>query len=193
MIPNNRFQTSGPRRILLAGLGLILLLFGVYFARRSNPGESTVKPSAEIEIAPRVGARAPDFSLQDTQGQRINLSDFAGQPVLINFWATWCGPCRIEMPSFQQRFETYRQQGLMVLGVDFDEPADEVIAFAEMLGLTFPLLLDPGGQVQDLYLVRGYPTSFFLDAAGVIQVQHIGVISESQLDDYLMRIGIPGE
>ncbi|NIS83002.1 MAG: redoxin domain-containing protein [Anaerolineales bacterium] len=146
--------------------------------------------TAGLEIAPAMGALAPDFTLFDLQGEEVSLSDFHGQPVLINFWATWCGPCRLEMPAIQSRYERYKDDGLVVLAVDFDEPAGDVESFRDELGLTFPLLLDPGAKVQKLYRNRSYPSSFFVDADGVIQVQHIGVMTEGQIDENLAQIGV---
>jgi peroxiredoxin len=137
--------------------------------------------------APEVGTPAPDFSLHTPQGERISLSDLRGQVVLINFWATWCAPCRVEMPAIQAR---YNRGNFSVLAVDFDESAELVQAFVDDLGLSFPVLLDPGGQIQNLYRVRGYPTSYFVDVEGVIRILHIGDMSETELDNYLSQLGV---
>jgi peroxiredoxin len=152
--------------------------------------EPTPIPTPSIEPAPAVDFPAPDFLLTNTQGDQIQLSDLKGQPVLINFWATWCAPCRIEMPAIQNRFGAFRDQGFVVLAVDFDEPADDVRSFGVEFGLDFDLLLDPGGEIQKLYRVRGYPTSFFVGRDGFIKVQHIGLMTEGQLDGYLAQIGL---
>jgi len=144
----------------------------------------------ELEVAPFKGSIAPDFKLQNLDGEEVQLSDFRGHPVLINLLATWCGPCRLEMPAIQERFELYEEDGLVVLAVDFDEPAKVVEDFRNELGLTFQILLDPGANVQKLYRNRNYPTSFFVDESGVIQVHHIGVMTEGQLDDNLAEIGV---
>jgi thiol-disulfide isomerase/thioredoxin len=117
----------------------------------------------------------------------MSLVDLRGQVVLINFWATWCGPCKLEMPAIQAR---YNDGGFAVLAVDFDEPADRVQAFVNDLDLSFSILLDPGGVVQELYRVRGYPTTFFVDADGIIRVLHIGEMSEEILDQYLAQMGV---
>ncbi len=137
--------------------------------------------------SPEVGALAPDFALQNLQGETVRLSQLRGQVVLVNFWATWCGPCRLEMPAIQAR---YNHGGFTVLAVDFAEPAPQVQAFADELGLSFPILLDPDGAVQELYRVRGYPTSFFVDPQGVIRFFHIGEMSETILDHYLAELGV---
>lgn len=145
---------------------------------------------AGLEVAPIMGSIAPNFKLQTLDGEEVQLSDFRGHPVLINLWATWCGPCRLEMPAIQDRFELYGDDGFVVLAVDFDEPVSAVKDFRDELGLTFHILLDPGANVQKLYRNRNYPTSFFVDEAGVIQVHHIGVMTEGQLDENLAEIGV---
>jgi peroxiredoxin len=144
-------------------------------------------PSFLNAPAPEVGAQAPDFTALTPQGETVSLNDLRGQVVLINFWATWCAPCRVEMPAIQAR---YNRGGFTVLAVDFDESAELVQAFVDDLGLSFPALLDPGGEIQNLYRVRGYPTSFFVDADGVIRVFHIGDMSETELDNYLSQLGV---
>jgi len=143
-----------------------------------------------IQVAPVKGALAPDFTLVNLEGETVSLSDFQGQPVLINLWATWCGPCRIEMPAIQSRFERYQDEGFIVLAVNFDEHQVDVQAFGDEFGLTFQMLLDPGAEVQKLYRTRSYPSSFFVDRNGVIQVQHIGVMTEGNLDGNLPQIGL---
>lgn len=143
----------------------------------------------ELDIAPVLGSLAPDFELENLDGETVRLSDFRGQPVLINFWATWCGPCRVEMPDIQARYEKYAPD-LVILAVDFDEPKETVQFFVDELELTFPILLDVGGKIQELYLVRGYPSSYFVDREGVIQAVQIGVMTGGQLDEFLAEVGL---
>jgi len=147
-------------------------------------------PAATPAPAPVVGAPAPDFTLNDLSGNQVTLSNFRGQVVLINFWATWCGPCLIEMPAIERRYAALKDQGFVVLAIDLDEPITEVSAFVHELGLTFPVLLDPGAAINDLYRVRGLPTSFVVDREGVIQQLHIGLMTEEQLDGYLAKVGL---
>jgi peroxiredoxin len=185
------------RRMLALGTALIVLALGLIyltggFGRGAEPQSEQSGLEASLEAAPVVGAPAPDFSLIDTRGQPIRLHGLRGQYVLINFWATWCGPCRIEMPALQSRHQRFWDMGLMVLGVNFDEAASAVRAYGEELGLSFPLLLDPGAEVQQLYRMRGYPVSFFVDREGIIRIHHIGVMTEGQLDGYLAELGIGG-
>ncbi|MEX0788182.1 MAG: TlpA disulfide reductase family protein [Anaerolineales bacterium] len=148
-------------------------------------------PSAAAAIAmPVVGAPAPDFMLETPDGVRFSVEQARGQVVVLNFWATWCEPCRSEMPMLQARYERDRERGLLVLGVDFDEAAEAVRAFGRELGITFPLLLDPGAEAQRLYRIRGYPSTFVIDREGLLVVEHIGLLTESRLDYYLVEAGL---
>ncbi len=141
------------------------------------------------KIAPEIGAQAPDFALRDLRGNEIRLSEYRGRTRLLTFWATWCGPCRVEMPTFEDRYQELKGDNFIVLGVNYDEPVEDVRAFRDELGLSFPLLLDPGGSVQRLYRIRGYPSSIFVDPQGVVRIVHLGLITEGQLRDYLAELG----
>lgn len=140
--------------------------------------------------APVVGGLAPEFEAVGIAGDEFSLRQTRGRIVLLNFWATWCEPCRAEMPLLEARSRALESAGLTVIGVNFDEPADLVRAFQAELGLTFPIVLDPGGRIQALYQVFGYPTTFFIDGSGVIRVVHIGGMDAAQLDDYLREMGL---
>jgi thiol-disulfide isomerase/thioredoxin len=120
----------------------------------------------------------------------IYLEETLGKVVLLNFWATWCGPCRVEMPFFERTYAEFKDEDFVVLAVDFDEPIEAVRAFKEELNLNFPILLDPGGEVQRTYRVLGYPTSVLIDREGLIHAIHVGIMTEAQLDDYLGELGV---
>ena len=185
----------------LVGIAFALALFLGFPGAESEANisaRSTAAPEAietvEIgtvvsRIAPEIGAQAPDFALRDLEGNEVRLSDYRGRTVLLTFWATWCGPCRLEMPTFEGRFQELKDDGFTVLGLNYDEPAEDVSAFRDELGLSYPLLLDPGGSVQRLYRIRGYPSSIFVDPQGVVRIVHIGLITEGQLRDYLVELG----
>ncbi|KAA3647261.1 MAG: hypothetical protein DWQ07_07095 [Chloroflexi bacterium] len=167
----------------------IIGVLGFVLAACASGGGSAPADPSGLEVAPVVDSLAPDFELENIEGELVSLSDYRGKAVLINFWATWCGPCRIEMPAIQSRFEAHSDE-FVVLAVDNNEPQEAVAAFFDELQLTFPGLLDPGGEIQELYRVRGYPSSYFVDQNGVVKVIHIGVMTEGQLDDYLSQVGI---
>lgn len=129
---------------------------------------------------PAVGVAAPDFVLQEAgTGRAVRLSDLRGRPVVLNFWATWCTPCRSEMPAFQQ---TYLERGasgsndLVILGVDFKESNDQVAYFQKQLGLTFPLVLDREGDVAAHYGAQALPATYFIDRNGIVRSMSLGAV-----------------
>ncbi len=174
---------------LLIGVGLgVLILFGLGYGDQFLSG---VKASAVggLVDSPIVGSPAPDFQLNTLDGKPVRLSDLHGKPVLINFWATWCGPCTTEMPAIQKIYKQYSSQ-FVVLAVNANEPVSDIQNFLKDKGLTFNIMLDPGGKVQDLYRLRGYPTSFFIDSNGMIQAEFIGPMGEDQLVNNLKKVGV---
>ncbi len=140
-------------------------------------------------VAPvKQGQPAPDFTLQTPDGQTVRLSELRGKPVMINFWATWCGPCQVEMPLFIDAY-TKNKDKLVVLGVDVQEQPAQVTAFAQKMGLNFPLVIDPDGEVSTIYQVRGLPTTIFVNADGIVEAAHRGaILSRPQLEPYLAQI-----
>ncbi len=128
-----------------------------------------------------VGSDAPDFSLTTTTGKEASLGAFRGRPVVLNFFTTWCGPCRAEMPGMQAQFENHVSQGLVLLAVDMGDSPAEVKSYAKELGLSFPLLLDPENEVGDLYGVSSFPRTFFIDTEGVIRKVSIGSMEEEDI------------
>jgi thiol-disulfide isomerase/thioredoxin len=131
---------------------------------------------------------APDFALADLSGNTVSLTDFRGQVVVLNFWATWCGPCVEEMPMFQKYQDQYPD--MVMIGVDAEEKPQTVIDFLSDKGLSYLMLLDEKAIAGDLYQVLVLPTTYFIDEEGTIRFRHIGVISEAQLEAYLGSLGV---
>lgn len=191
-------QRIRPWPALLAGLLLgaalgLIVFFGIPSrAVETSVAENSLTTSEQLQTATglEIGSPAPQFQLQSTEGEAIDLESLRGNLVLLNFWATWCAPCRTEMPLLEQTYQEHRADGLIVLGIDFDEPIELVQSFGDEFGLTFPLLLDPGGQVQQLYRVRGYPTSVLLDREGKVAYYKIGILSEQELGEALEQAGV---
>jgi thiol-disulfide isomerase/thioredoxin len=136
-----------------------------------------------------IHSSAHEFSLYTPDGDRISLSEAIGTPVIINFWATWCAPCLIEMPILQELYDTYRPY-IYIMAVNAGESKTTVSKFIIENDLTFPILLDPTGSVLNDYQIRAYPTTYFIDRQGGIQEIHVGVLSEKLLDKYLRKIGV---
>jgi peroxiredoxin len=151
--------------ILVAALAWI-------FLSADRAGTST---AGEIP-APREGFLAPDFSLQTPEGETVTLSELRGQAVLVNLWATWCPPCRAEMPAIQKLYEEYKDQGFMVLAVNmtYQDNPQAVLPFTQENNLTFPILLEETGEMARKYELRSLPSSFFINRKGTIQEVVIG-------------------
>jgi peroxiredoxin len=183
----------------LLGLALALVLFGGNLFTDDQPSPvfdqvsglnaaDSPLPTLVSGANPLlVGDVAHDFALQDLEGNTVRLSDFSGQPVIINFWATWCGPCQVEMPELQAAFEEYSEEGLTILALDQQEPPDVVREFFyDEMGLTFTPLLDTDSAVSDLYGTgMVYPATVFIDGEGVVTAVHRGPMTKSQIDSYL--------
>lgn len=134
-----------------------------------------------------AGAVAPNFKLTDTSGTERSLDTLRGSVVLVNFWATWCGPCRNEMPAIQQAYEDHKLEGLVVWGVNVAESRDQANSYAHELNLNFPLLLDGDSKVSHQYRVFGLPTSVFVGRDGVIREVTVGEMSPESLGSILAR------
>ena len=168
-------------------LGRGLLIWVGFIALTAVVAEFVFGDNALTQL--KVNVKPPDFELKNLHGDTVRLSERRDRPVILNFWATWCAPCVLEMPKIQKYFEKYPGE-FDVLAVNAGEARFDVERFVEDMGLTFEILLDPGGKIQELYQIRGYPTSFFVDANGIIRVQHLGPLSEDQLTDYLLQVGV---
>jgi thiol-disulfide isomerase/thioredoxin len=125
-------------------------------------------PSPEKERA------APDFLLETLDGGTLRLSDLQGKAVLVNFWATWCQPCRSELPHLVAAYNRYRQEGLEIVAVNLQEDEDTIAGFVEEFGMQFPVVIDRSGDVADKFRVIGVPTSFFIDRSGVVRTIYTG-------------------
>ena len=155
---------------------------------QSTDSQPTSVPQTQAAI--EVGKPAPDFSLKDVDGKEVRLSDFAGKPVLINFWATWCPPCREEMPEINKFYGKYKGSGLVVLSINatFQDSVENVKSTIKSDKLTFPVLLDEAGQVARQYQLNGLPTSFFIDDQGIIRKIQIGEVEPDRLDVYFSEM-----
>jgi peroxiredoxin len=168
--------------VLLVALAL---LGGAWIAMSRAPAQQGA--SSALAEAPLAGYRAPEFTLTSTQGEEISLADFRGRPVVLNFWATWCPPCRAEMPEFQAASVKYNGQAAF-LGVDQGEILPVVADYGAALGITYPLLLDQDNKVNRLYGVTALPTTVFVDGDGVVRELFSGIVSGAVLEDRIEHL-----
>ena len=140
-------------------------------------------------LGARVGEPAPNFKLENLDGQFISLSDLQGKPVLLNFWATWCPPCRAEMPYLQQIYEEWSGKGPVVLAINIGESHSKARNFLQTHNLSLPVLLDTKENVARKYNITGIPATFFIDSDGTIQVKIIGAFpSKTAIEKNLNKI-----
>lgn len=162
-------RKTGQRRaglaLMLAG-GILLLVIAAQFATQS------VQVSPTGPLSP--GTTLADFTLSDLLGKTVRLTDFRGQVVLVNTWATWCPPCRSEMPGINAYYQAHRSAGFVVLAINAGETAQQAADFSNELGLSFPVLLDPEEILMDKFRIDSFPTSILLDRQGKIRGVHIG-------------------
>ena len=168
--------------VVLGGL-LVRQQFFSGGSGQTNAGETVALGMLEPG-APAVGGRAPDFALKTADGKVIRLSDFRGKTIVLNFWATWCGPCREELPDLEQAYRSRQARAdLVVLGVDFQETASQVRSFMHDTGVTYPVVIDADGTVTGGYGLPGLPGTFFIDRDGVIRKQALGPVTGDVLPD----------
>ena len=140
---------------------------------------------------PQLENLAPDFQLPNLDGQTVSLSDFRGKPVMLNFWASWCGPCRAEMPLIQEVFEDkeWSDKGLTILAINIGEDRSTAERFMEDNGLSFPVLLDTSESVAREYNIRYIPTTFFIDKDGIARDIKIGAfLNKAEIERGLSSI-----
>jgi len=139
---------------------------------------------------PLVGSPAPEIALKDLQGQEVKLSDLHGKIVLLNFWATWCKPCKEEMPAMQASYEKLRDQGFVVLAVNELEDVDKVIEHIRTHGHTFPVVMDHDNRVANRYGVVGLPASFLIDRQGIVREHIFGnLLTEERIAELVRQYG----
>jgi peroxiredoxin len=156
-------------------IGVVIILFlGIGWIRVSSvTGDTSVEPQITV---PKQGFLAPDFTLEMINGEMVTLSDLHGRVILVNFWASWCPPCRAEMPAMQIVYNDYKDQGLSILAVNstIQDQQSNALDFVNENGLTFPVLFDFDGGVTAAYHIDALPTSFFIGRDGIIQDVVIG-------------------
>lgn len=138
---------------------------------------------------PLVGGPAPDFKLERLNGSATKMSDYRGKVVLLNFWATWCTPCKKEMPEIQAAYEALKGQGFEVLALNFGEESEKAEKLVKEMGLTFPILLDKKVEVAERHRVVSLPVTFFIDTKGVIKEQVFGGgLTKAQITEAFRRL-----
>ncbi|MFH1783814.1 MAG: TlpA disulfide reductase family protein [bacterium] len=164
---------------------LTLLLFIIAVGCTKTPnveGESTPKPSSEKGLA-------PDFTLEDLEGNEITLSELRGAVIILDFWATWCPPCRDEIPGFIKLYDKYNEKGLEIIGISVDKGSDgQLIKFAEEWNMNYPIVRSTNDVNKAYGGIRAIPTTFIIDKKGKIRNKHIGFASYETFEEEVLEL-----
>ena len=172
-------------------LALLLVLITVLCCGCSGDTGAAEPEETEATEEILLSANMIDFKVYDREGNPVSLSDMAGKPVVVNFWATWCGPCKSELPAFQQAYETYGEDVVFMM-VDMVQGRTETkagaIEYVDGQGYTFPLYFDEDGTAVVAYEIAAVPASFFINEQGEVVTSHVGAMSFEQLEGYIQQL-----
>ena len=176
---------SRARKVLVSAVFavLVLALFAALAYGLANRSSATGR-SGET----RVGKPAPEFAMRLLDGGELRLSDYEGVPLVINFWASWCPPCRQESPGFERLWRRYRDSGIQFVGVDIQDEVSDAQDYVREFGLTFPNGLDPDGKITVEYGVIGLPVTFFVGSSGIVEGRWVGAIPEDKLEEWVQAL-----
>ncbi len=162
------------RNVLMAFGAIMVVLAIFWLIFRSSPVQTVVPP--------QIGVTLRDFTLEDVNGETVRLSDYKGKHVLINTWATWCPPCKAEMPLLNQYYQAHAAEGFVILAINAGDTQAEAAAFASQNDLRFHVLLDPGTQLLNQMAIHSFPTSILIGRDGVVKAIHIGLFTQESIE-----------
>jgi cytochrome c biogenesis protein CcmG/thiol:disulfide interchange protein DsbE len=186
-------KAAPPIGMILIGAGIIIVGIAALFALPGKDSSADAAGGEEYSSVPApVEYDAPDLTLPNLLGEEESLTDYEGKVVLVNLWATWCPPCKAELPVLQGFYEDYADQDFVIIGIDFGEPEETVAAFVENARLTYPIWVDEGQESGLAFNSYSLPSSFVIDRNGTIVLAWTGQISRSMLEKYVAPV-IAGE
>jgi peroxiredoxin len=178
-----------PGRRVAAGLLVALVLVLAAWIVGGRQGFDEIgRGGVNSRMLPKVGDPAPDLAALGPDGEAVLLSDFRGRPVWLNFWGSWCPPCRAEMPEMQAAYERLAPQGLVLLAVSLDEPLEDAVRYAEMNGATYAVAADPHRKGTAGYAIANFPTHILIDREGIVRDVVLSELSEEEIVERAARI-----
>jgi peroxiredoxin len=201
--PQSRREWSGWLRSIVLPIGLVVAIVGVLLYVQSGDHEASDDSFGTVDLpdarnvtsqAPnaRDGRAAPDFLLPQLNGQPVRLSDLQGQPLIVNFWASWCATCRAEVPDLIDLYDAHKDKGLLLLGVNLRETEDAASRFAGEFGINYPIVFDRDGDVAGTWRIggpnQGVPSTYFIDRDGVVRKVVFGTVTKKLADEGLALI-----
>ncbi|UOE54036.1 TlpA disulfide reductase family protein [Cytobacillus oceanisediminis] len=189
------------KKFLLAAAVIVLLLFivdktilkekGVVEQAGQMQKYDKMEDPEDLPVGLEKGNLAPDFELSDMEGNPVKLSDYRGKAVLLNFWASWCPPCRAEMPHMEKLYNKYKDENFDILAVNLtntEKNSSDAEKFVKELGLTFTIPMDVKGEAGSDYNIMAYPTSYFIDSDGVIREKVLGALNEEYMEKEIKKL-----
>jgi len=177
-------RPARPQLLALALIGAGLVILGVA-AWVLLPGLTAASQEEVSAIPVQVSYAAPELSLTDLQGNPVSLIDYRGSVVLVNNWATWCPPCKAEMPALQAYYEAHQEQNFIIIAIEAGQPVSEVADFVRRYGLTFPVWTDPTLKATVAFRNPGLPSSYVIDASGTVRLAWAGAINLEKLEEHV--------
>ncbi|ABR35117.1 TlpA family protein disulfide reductase [Clostridium beijerinckii] len=189
------------KALIAAIVAVALIVFSVYTIYNSESPNSKTDSSISItsdknnvsnqtiEVTPNnIKTKAIDFNLKDLNGNELSLSDLKGKKVFLNFWATWCPPCKAEMPEIERLYQETKDSDLVIVSVEIGEPLNTVKSFIDSNKYNFKVLIDPDQSVATKYNITSIPTSYFIDKDGIIVSKHVGAMNIDQMKAYIKTL-----
>ncbi len=176
-------KPSRARFYALMSIGLGFLTVGVMFFMLLNQQNASSQDFSAVPV--KVNFPAPQLVLKDLSGKQVSFDDYRGSVILVNLWATWCPPCREEMPTLQAFYQKYKESGFVLIAIDQEETLEVVQPFVDEFGLTFPVWLDPDYEAQRKFNTMNLPSSYVIDRTGMVRLTWIGGISKKNLEKYV--------
>ncbi|MCR8844973.1 redoxin domain-containing protein [Paenibacillus sp. SC116] len=183
------------KNIFIISILLSLVSWGIYDTIKKNDAKQESLANTEqannkldessLEVGINQGNLAPDFELKTLEGNSVKLSDFRGKKVILNMWATWCPPCKVEMPDMQNIYDKYKDENVTILAVNMtqsEKNVDSIPMFLDEMGITFPVVLDPKSEVALIYQSYMLPTSYVIDSNGIVQQKITGPMNEDMME-----------
>ena len=175
--------------LMVAGIGLIVVGINAAFFLANRQTNDPTQPTDFSAIPAGVQYDAPALTLNDIHGSASSLSNYLGQVILVNLWATWCPPCKAEMPLLQEYYIHHKNEGFSVIAIEDGDPISDVLSFVDNYGITFPVWLDPTYQATDRAFKSGnLPSSYVIDRAGKVRLAWVGAINAANLEKYVTSL-----
>lgn len=183
-------KTAPPIGLITVGIGIVLIgIAALFLIPNSSDSVNADGPTGEYSSVPMdVNFEAPELTLTNLEGEEESLDDYLGEVVMVNFWATWCPPCKAELPVLQEYYKDHVGEGFTMIGIDANEPQEKVASFIETTDVTYPIWLDLEGEGSRAFNANSYPSSFVIDRDGTIVLAWTGQISKAMLEKHVTPV-----